>query len=40
MHVPLADDEMVELRQVYEMEEFPAEVQELAVPVIDARAQK
>ncbi|HEY0990953.1 MAG TPA: YciI family protein [Kofleriaceae bacterium] len=38
--VPLADDEMVELRQVYEMEEFPAEVQELAVPVIDARAQK
>jgi hypothetical protein len=38
--VPLADDEMVELRQVYEMEEFPAEIQELAVPVIDARAQK
>jgi len=38
--VPLADDEMVELRQVYEMEEFPAEVQALAVPVIDARAQK
>ncbi|HZJ66280.1 MAG TPA: YciI family protein [Kofleriaceae bacterium] len=38
--VPLADDEMVELRQVYEMEEFPAEIQELAAPVIDARAQK
>ena len=38
--VPLADDEMVELRQVYEMSEFSAEVQELAVPVIDALAQK
>jgi hypothetical protein len=31
--VPLGDDEMVELRQVYELSDFPAEVQELAAPV-------
>ena len=32
--VPLADDdEMVELRQVYELTDFPAEVQALAAPV-------
>jgi hypothetical protein len=28
--VPLADDEMVELRQVFELADFPAEVQQLA----------
>jgi len=38
--VPLADDEMVELRQVYEMSEFSDEVQQLAAPVIDALSQK
>ena len=32
--IPLADDdEMVELRQVYEMSDFPADVQVLAAPV-------
>jgi hypothetical protein len=31
--VPLADDEMVELRQVFELSEFPAEVQQLAAPI-------
>lgn len=31
--VPLADDEMVELRQVFEMSDFPAEVQQLATPI-------
>lgn len=34
--VPLADDEMVELRQVFEMSDFPSEVQKLAAPVEDA----
>ena len=38
--VPLADDEMVELRQVYEMSEFSAEVQQLAAPVVDALSRK
>jgi hypothetical protein len=31
--VPLADDEMVELRQVFELSDFPAEVQQLAAPI-------
>ena len=31
--VPLAEGEQVELRQVFEMTDFPAEVQSLAVPV-------
>ena len=31
--LPLLDDEMVELRQVYEVSDFPADVQELAAPV-------
>jgi hypothetical protein len=36
--VPLAEDEMVELRQVFEMSDFPAEVQQLAAPVEAALA--
>jgi hypothetical protein len=38
--VPLADDEMVELRQVFEMSDFPTEVQALAAPIEDALAGK
>jgi len=38
--VPLADDEMVELRQVFEMSDFPAEIQELAAPLEGALAGK
>lgn len=38
--VPLADDEMVELRQVFEMSDFPAEVQALAAPIEGALAGK
>lgn len=36
--VPLADDEMVELRQVFELSDFPAEIQKLAAPVESALA--
>jgi hypothetical protein len=38
--VPLADDEMVELRQVFELSDFPAEVQKLAAPIEAALGQK
>jgi hypothetical protein len=38
--VPLADGEMVELRQVFELSDFPAEVQQLAAPVESALAGK
>ena len=31
--IPIGDDEMVELRQVYELSDFPADVQALAAPV-------
>jgi hypothetical protein len=34
--VPLAEGEMIELRQVFEMTEFSDEVQKLATPVLDA----
>ncbi len=36
--VPLTDDEMVELRQVFELSDFPAEVQKLAAPIEHALA--
>jgi len=36
--VPLSGDEMVELRQVYEMTEFPEEIQQIAKPVEDLMA--
>ena len=38
--VPLSEGEMVELRQVYELSDFPAEVQEIAAPVADAMSRK
>jgi hypothetical protein len=38
--VPLAEGEMIELRQVYEMTEFSDEVQQLATPVLDALGKK
>jgi len=38
--VPLADDEMVALRQVFEMSDFPAEVQALTAPIEGALAGK
>jgi hypothetical protein len=37
---PLADDEMIELRQIYEMTDFSPEVQQLAAPVGDALASR
>jgi hypothetical protein len=36
--VPLADDEMIELREVFELSDFPPEVQELAAPIESALA--
>lgn len=36
--VPLADDEMIELRQVYELSDFGPEAARLAAPVEDALA--
>ena len=38
--VPLAEGEMIELRQVFEMTEFSDEVQQLATPVLDALGKK
>jgi hypothetical protein len=38
--VPLADDEMVELRQVHELADFPADLQALAAPVEAALSGK
>jgi hypothetical protein len=38
--VPLADDEMVELRQVFELADFPTEVQQLATPIEAALGRK
>ena|ERR1044071_2394860 len=38
--VPLAEGQMIELRQVFEMAEFSDEVQQLATPVLDALAKK
>jgi hypothetical protein len=34
--VPLRDDEMVELRQVYELSEFSEQAQRISAPVADA----
>jgi len=38
--VPLAEDEMVEVRQMFELSDFPAEVQKLAAPIEGALAGK
>jgi len=40
MRVPLADDEMVELRQVHELSDFPADLRALAAPVEAALSGK